>query len=40
MHFIFGGTLKWCSHCGKWYGSSSEYRKKNHHVIQQFHFWV
>ena len=32
-------NIKWCSHNGKQYGSSKNW-KQNYHVIQQFHFWV
>ena len=34
-----GRNIKWCSHCGKQYGGSLR-KKKNDHMIQQFHFWV
>ena len=34
--YMVGGSVSWCSHCGKQYGESS----KSCHMIQQSHAWV
>lgn len=34
------GTWVDCSHCGKYYGSSSRSQKQSYHVIQPSHPWV
>lgn len=37
VHYLANGN--WCSYCRKHFvGSSEEIKKKNYHVIQQFHF--
>ena len=35
-----GGNVNWHCHYGKQYGGSSKNEKLNHHMIQQFYFWV
>ena len=34
------GNIKWCSHCGKQYGSFSKNWKYNYCMTQKFHSWV
>ena len=34
-----GGNADWCSHCGKQYGISSQNKKWNCLLTQQFHCW-
>ena len=35
-----GGTAKWRSHCWKQYSVPQKNWIQNHHMIQQFHFWI
>lgn len=37
--FIALDNGKWCSFCGRWFGSSSK-SEKNYHMTQHFHSWV
>ena len=38
--YALGGNLNWYSHYGKQCGVSKKTKKKDCHMIQQFHAWV